>query len=43
VPAHGAKPVTWIVRAAKPVKIEIKAATQTAWGGSRTVDLGGVQ
>jgi hypothetical protein len=42
VPAHGAKPVTWIVRAAKPVKIEIKAATQTAWGGSRTVDLGGV-
>lgn len=43
VPAHGAKPVTWIVRAAKPVKIEIEASTQTAWGGSRTVDLGGVK
>ncbi len=43
VPAHGAKPVTWIVRAAKPVKIEIEARTQTAWGGSRSVDLGGVK
>ncbi len=43
VPAHGAKPVTWIVRAGKPVKIEIKAETQTAWGDSRSVDLGGVK
>jgi hypothetical protein len=43
VPAHGAKPLTWIVRAAKPVKIEIKADTQTAWGDSRSVDLGGVK
>jgi hypothetical protein len=43
VPAHGAKPVTWIVRAGKPVKIEIKAETQTAWGDSRSVDLGGAK
>jgi hypothetical protein len=35
--------VTWIVRAAKPVKLEIKAETQNAWGDSRTVDLGGAK
>lgn len=43
VPARGSKPVTWIVRAAKPVKIELKAETRTAWGDSRTVDLGGAK
>jgi hypothetical protein len=43
VPAQGAKPVTWIVRTAKPLKLEIKAATQTAWGDVRTVDLGGAK
>jgi hypothetical protein len=43
VPAHGAQAVTWIVRADKPVKIEIRAETRTAWGGSRTVDLGGAK
>jgi hypothetical protein len=43
VPAHGAQAVTWIVRAAKPIKIEIRAGTETAWGGSRTVDLGGAK
>jgi len=43
VPAQGSKPVTWIVRAAKPVKIEIKAETQSAWGDSRSVDLGGAK
>jgi hypothetical protein len=43
VPAHGAQAVTWIVRAEKPVKIEIRAETRTAWGGSRTVDLGGAK
>jgi hypothetical protein len=43
VPAHGAQAVIWIVRAAKPIKIEIRAGTQTAWGGSRTVDLGGAK
>jgi uncharacterized protein YabE (DUF348 family) len=35
--------VTWIVRSAKPVKLTIKAETQTAWGDARTVDLGGVK
>jgi hypothetical protein len=43
VPARGAQAVTWIVRTAKPVKIEIKAETQTAWGDARTVDLGGAK
>ncbi len=43
VPAHGSQPVTWIVRAAKPVKLEVKVETRTAWGDSRTVDLGGAK
>ena len=43
VPALGSQPVTWIVRAAKPVKLEIKAETQTAGRDSRTVDLGGAK
>ena len=43
VPARGSQSVTWIVRAAKPVKLEIKAETQIAWGDSRTVDLGGAK
>ncbi len=43
VPGHGSQTVTWIVRAAKPVKIEIKAETQTAWRDSRSVDLGGAK
>ena len=38
-----AQAVTWIVRTAKPVKIEIKAETQTAWRDARTVDLGGAK
>ena len=43
VPAHGSQPVTWLVRAAKPVKLEVKAETKIAWGDSRTVDLGGAK
>ena len=43
VPAHGAQTVTWIVRAGKPVKLEVKAETRIAWGDSRSVDLGGVK
>jgi len=43
VPARGAQPVTWIVRAAKPGPVEIKAETQTAWRDARTVDLGGAK
>jgi len=43
VPAHGSQALTWIVRAAKPVKIEVKAETKTAWGDSRAVDLGGAK
>jgi hypothetical protein len=43
IPAQDAKLVTWIVRAAKPLSLEIKATTQTAWGEARTVDLGGAK
>jgi hypothetical protein len=43
VQAHGSQSVTWIVQAEKPVKLEIKTETQTAWGDSRTVDLGGAK
>jgi hypothetical protein len=43
VPAHGAQEVKWIVRSAKPVKLEVKAETKIAWGDSRTLDLGGVK
>jgi hypothetical protein len=43
VPAHGAQAVKWIVRAGKPVKLEIKAETKIAWGDSRSLDLGGVK
>lgn len=43
IPARGAQAVTWIVRAAKPVKIEIKAETRIAWSDARTVDLGGAK
>ena len=43
VPARGAQAVTWLVRSDKPVKIEIKAETRSAWRDARTVSLGGVQ
>lgn len=43
VPARGAQAVTWIVRAANPVKIEIKAETRVAWGDARSIDLGGAK
>jgi hypothetical protein len=43
IPPRGSQAVTWIVRSAKPVKLTIKAETQTAWGDARTVDLGGAK
>jgi len=43
IAAHGSQPVTWIVRAAKPVKLEVRAETKIAWGDSRALDLGGVK
>jgi hypothetical protein len=43
IPAYGSRPVRWIVRAGKPVKIELKAETQIAWGDSRAIDLGGAK
>jgi hypothetical protein len=35
--------VKWVVRAGKPVKLEVKAETKIAWGDSRAIDLGGVK
>ncbi len=43
VPGHGTAPVTWLIRSEKPVKVEVKAETQTAWRDARTLDLGGVK
>jgi hypothetical protein len=43
VQAQGTQTATWIVHAEKPIRIEIKAETQTAWRDSRTVDLGGAK
>jgi hypothetical protein len=43
VPAHGSQQVKWLIRAAKPVKLEVKVETGIAWGDSRTLDLGGVK
>jgi len=41
VGADGPQKLRWLVRAAKPVKVEIKAATPNAWGGATSLDLGG--
>jgi len=43
IDGHGAQSVRWLVRAAKPVKIEVKAVTKTAWGDAKTIDLGGAK
>jgi hypothetical protein len=34
---------TWIVQSDKPIKVEVKAETQTAWRDARSIDLGGVK
>jgi hypothetical protein len=39
----GAQPVRWLVRAEKPVKVEVKATTRIAWSDSKTLDLGGAK
>ncbi|OGD19633.1 MAG: hypothetical protein A2W03_02330 [Candidatus Aminicenantes bacterium RBG_16_63_16] len=38
---YSAQPVRWLVRAEKPAKVELKAATRMAWGDAKTLDLGG--
>ncbi|MBN1938768.1 MAG: hypothetical protein JW843_04225 [Candidatus Aminicenantes bacterium] len=35
--------VRWLIRSEKPVKLEIKASTRSAWGGRTSLDLGGVK
>jgi hypothetical protein len=43
VDGNSAQPVRWIVRAEKPVKIDVKAVTRMAWGDAKSLDLGGVR
>jgi hypothetical protein len=43
VDGNSAQQVRWLVRAEKPVKIEIKATTRLAWGDAKTLDLGGAK
>ena len=41
IPGMSSKEVTWMLKADKPVKIEVKAETQNAWSDARMIDLGG--
>jgi hypothetical protein len=43
VQAQGTQMAAWIIRAEKPIPLEIKAETETAGRDSRTVDLGGAR
>jgi hypothetical protein len=43
VDGNSAQQVRWLVRAEKPVKIEIKATTRLAWCDAKTLDLGGAK
>jgi hypothetical protein len=38
-----AQPVRWLVRAEKPVKVEVRATTSIAWSDAKTLDLGGAK
>ena len=39
----GVQTATWIVQSDKPVMVEVKAETQTAWRDTRSVSLGGAK
>jgi len=43
IDGHGVQSVRWIVRAERPVKLQVKAETQTAWSDARALDLGGAK
>ncbi|MGZ4886425.1 MAG: M14 family metallopeptidase [Candidatus Aminicenantales bacterium] len=43
IDGYGAQVVRWLVRAEKPVKVEVKASTRIAWSDSKTLDLGGAK
>jgi Zinc carboxypeptidase len=43
VQAQGTQMAAWIIRADRPIKLEVKAETENAWRDSRTVDLGGAR
>jgi len=43
IPGLGSKEVTWMIRAPKSARIEVKAETQCAWRDSLTIDLGGTK
>jgi hypothetical protein len=40
---YSAQQVRWLVRADKPVKVELKVTTMLAWGDAKTLDLGGAK
>jgi hypothetical protein len=43
IDGNSAQSVRWLVRAEKPVKLDVKAATSIAWGDAKTLDLGGAK
>jgi hypothetical protein len=43
IDGNSAQVVRWLVRAEKPVKVDVKALTKIAWGDSKTLDLGGAK
>jgi hypothetical protein len=43
IDGYGAQVVRWLVRADKPVKVDVKASTRIAWSDSKTIDLGGAK
>jgi hypothetical protein len=43
IDGNGTQSVRWIIRAERPVKVDVKASTRMAWGDSKTLDLGGAK
>jgi hypothetical protein len=43
IDGFSAQPVRWLVRAEKPVKLEVHAMTSIAWSDAKTLDLGGAK
>ena len=43
IDGNGTQSVRWIIRAEKPVKVDVKAWTRMAWGDTKTLDLGGAK
>lgn len=43
IPGLAVRTATWIIQSDKPVTVEVKAETQTAWRDARSVSLGGAK